>query len=130
MHELFDQNFIDSIFKILKSILLIGNIQFNIDKQDGESIIISDDSIPILNNISELLQLNFESETQSTLQVFVEILTAIVTKLGSEKIVTKFTLDQCIFNKNGWAMSLYERLFKRVISAINDKLSRISGGLV
>jgi len=27
-------------------------------------------------------------------------------------------------------MSLYERLFKRVISAINDKLSRISGGLV
>ncbi len=93
MHELFDQNFIDSIFKILKSILLIGNIQFNIDKQDGESIIISDDSIPILNNISELLQLNFESETQSTLQVFVEILTAIVTKLGSEKIVTKFTLD-------------------------------------
>lgn len=63
MQELFDQPFIDSIFRILKSILLIGNIQFNIDKQDGESIIISDDSIPILNNIADLLSLNFESET-------------------------------------------------------------------
>lgn len=50
-------------------------------------------------------------------------MTAIVSKLGNEKIVTKFTLDQCVFNKNGWAMSLYERLFKRIIAAINDKLS-------
>lgn len=57
-------------------------------------------------------------------------MTAIVSKLGNEKIVTKFTLDQCVFNKNGWAMSLYERLFKRIIAAINDKLSWISGGLV
>ena len=44
--------------------------------------------------------------------------------------MSKFTYDQCVFNKNGWAMSLYEWLFKWIIAAINDKLNRISGGAV
>lgn len=52
-----------------------------------------------------------------------------MSKVGGEKIVSRFTYEECINNRNGWAMSLYERLFKWIITAINESLSRISGGL-
>jgi myosin heavy subunit len=38
-------------------------------------------------------------------------------------------MEECIYYRDGWAMSLYERLFKRIIATINDSLSRVSGGL-
>jgi myosin heavy subunit len=78
MKQLFSPDFIVTVYKVLEAILLIGNIQFKPNKSETEPVQIEPASLQIIHKISSLLDLNLQTETESTLQVFCERLTCIV----------------------------------------------------
>ncbi|KAG7912049.1 hypothetical protein KL906_000253 [Ogataea polymorpha] len=104
------------IFKIIATILHLGNLTFKNRGKDDRQAHFSDDAP--LTTVSELLGVS-ENELRTAL------LTSKV-KAGREFVTQQRTASQAKFTIDALSKSLYERLFRFLVDKINDNFNRNS----
>ncbi|KAG7813343.1 hypothetical protein KL921_000889 [Ogataea angusta] len=104
------------IFKVIATILHLGNLTFRNRSQDDRQASFSDDAP--LSIVSELLGVS-ENDIRTAL------LTSKV-KAGREFVTQQRTASQAKFAIDALSKSLYERLFQFLVDKINDNFSRNS----
>ncbi|XP_056154272.1 unconventional myosin-Ig [Lampris incognitus] len=98
---------IDSIYKVLATILLLGNVQF---ESDGESVQVAGQNA--VNHIAELT-------TTEPDHLGKTLLYRTVATGGGEVIAKGHTEQEACFGRDAFAKALYERLFGWIVARIN-----------
>ena len=105
----FSETEINSIFKILAAILLIGNIKF-VRKGEANEI----ENMNIVKDICELLECKEED--------FIKSLTYRITTIRGEIFESFLTLENCISSRDSLAKELYNRVFLWLVKKMNSRL--------
>ena len=106
----FSEDEILNIFKIVASVLLIGNIKF-IQKVKKCEI----ENIYVVKNICDLLQCEED--------VLIKALTLKVNVINGESIESPLTMENCITSRDSLAKEIYNRLFLWIVKKMNSRLS-------
>jgi len=102
----FTENEIDCIFRIVASILHIGNIRLNNNKIENSEI---------LDIVSNLLEVNYELLNSSLLHRYLEV--------QGEVIKIDLKTEEIERAKNSLSMKLYQNLFSYIVKKINLNLN-------
>lgn len=130
----FSTTLIETIFRILAAILVLGNVEFDIvgelsDVKSGSSDnihvlglyeCIKPESRLFLAQFCQLLELD-EKQT-------IKVLCSRKISVPHEEVVKAYTSGEAYHGRNALAMSLYERLFALILANINYKLKGIEDG--
>ncbi|KAJ2079725.1 hypothetical protein H4R24_003591 [Coemansia sp. RSA 988] len=106
------------IFTVLASILALGNLQFQYQKQseDGAAVVRNHD---VASHASQLLGLPVET--------LLSLLTAKTKQVGSDKFTVYLDSEGAISRRDDLARSLYSLLFNWIVEFLNSKLCRNDG---
>jgi myosin heavy subunit len=111
----FSSSTIDSMFKIISGILLLGNIDFEPTPNNPDIFQVAAESMETARQCSELVGLD--------LDVFLFALREKRVQMGKGSIVTmKFNLNQATDNRDTLSKSLYSNMFDWTIQRVNSTL--------
>jgi len=115
----FSENEVNQIFKIIASVLLLGNLEFEENKNSGPetSCVVIKNKENVLQNISTLLDCEKEKLEKCLLyksQYF---------NVEKRFIFSPLQMREAIINKNIFAKELFDRLFKWIVNKLNESLS-------
>ena len=109
----FTQDEINTVLKLVAAVLLIGNITFT--SHDDNNIQISNNCDNTVSNVCELLACD-ENEFKRTLTTKVRVTANSTTE-------TPLTVDNANTCRDSFAKELYIRLFKWIVTKMNNKLN-------
>ncbi|KAF1745120.1 hypothetical protein MXB_1473, partial [Myxobolus squamalis] len=104
---------VNSIFRVISSILLHGNLDFVQDKFSDQALL---PHTEVAQKICHLLKVNLTEYTRSILKPRV--------KVGREFTTKTQTKEQAEFSSEALAKALYERVFKFIVARINKSLEK------
>ncbi|KAF0992774.1 hypothetical protein HZS_2692, partial [Henneguya salminicola] len=104
---------IDSMFKTLSAIMLLGNIVFVQDKSSDQALL---PNTEVAQKVCHLLKINVTDFTRSILKPRV--------KVGREFTTKTQTKAQVEFSTEALSKALYERVFKYIVAKINKALDK------
>jgi len=106
---------IKQVLKIISAILLLGNVEFEQNKNPNEPLLINNTN-NILDNICSLLNCQkdkLEKNLLNKIQFF---------KVDSRWIVSPLEMREALINKNIFIKELYDKLFKCIVNKLNESL--------
>lgn len=118
----FSEEEIEKIFKIVSTILLIGNLEFDLSLNDEKETSTHENTLKIKNKdiFSKICSLlNCEPEILEKSFLF----RAIYLKVESKLIFKPFQLNEAAINKNTFSKELYDKLFKWIVKKLNESLA-------
>ncbi|MFH4979460.1 hypothetical protein AB6A40_006169 [Gnathostoma spinigerum] len=110
---LFREAEIWSIFKVIASLIHIGNISF-------EATIVDDVEITVINSMDEVAI--FAKLLQLDEQQLIRALTYRTVMVNTESVTTRRSPEQCLDVRDLLAKTIYAKLFEYVVDKINDSL--------
>lgn len=108
----FTETDIKAVFRVVSAVLLLGNLEFNMDKTEQATM--ANDSVA--QRVSHLLGVNSQHFANALLRPKLKVGREMVTKAQNKTQVVN-TLEAC-------AKATYEKLFKWILSRINKSLDR------
>jgi len=116
----FREEEVNQIFKIIAAILLLGNLDFEENKQkksnDDPPILIKNEN-NVFSNICSLLNCEKEKLERSLL------CKAQYYKVEKQWYYSPYQMREVQINKNTFAKELYDKLFKWIVNKLNESLS-------
>ncbi|EAR96913.2 myosin head protein (macronuclear) [Tetrahymena thermophila SB210] len=104
----------DTIFRIISSILLLGNVQFDQSTlTDTQPCTVKDEKL--LKTISDLLKLDFSS--------LLRTINTVTRKIGSSVIYSPKKIDEVISSRDSIARNMYDRMFSWIVTRLNNSIN-------
>uniref|UniRef100_A0AC35U3J5 Myosin motor domain-containing protein n=1 Tax=Rhabditophanes sp. KR3021 TaxID=114890 RepID=A0AC35U3J5_9BILA len=109
----FQKDEIDSIFKIVSTVLMFGNIEFMQEKKSEQAAIIDDS---VAQKVCHLLGIPVQEFTKALLRPRI--------KVGREFVQKAQSKEQAEFSVEAISKACYEQMFKWLVSRLNKSLDR------
>ncbi|KAL4466910.1 hypothetical protein ABPG74_010507 [Tetrahymena malaccensis] len=104
----------DTIFRIISSILLLGNVQFDQSTlTDTHPCVVKDEKL--LKIISDLLKLDYQS--------LLRTINTVTRKIGSSVIHSPKKIDEVISSRDSIARNMYDRMFSWIVARLNNSIN-------
>uniref|UniRef100_A0A0N4ZTS6 Myosin heavy chain n=1 Tax=Parastrongyloides trichosuri TaxID=131310 RepID=A0A0N4ZTS6_PARTI len=109
----FQENEIESVFKIVSTILMFGNIEFTQEKKSDQAMIVDDS---VAQKVCHLLGIPLQDFSKALLKPKI--------KVGREFVNKAQNKEQAEFSVEAISKACYERMFKWLVTRINKSLDR------
>uniref|UniRef100_A0A0N5CAX5 Myosin heavy chain n=1 Tax=Strongyloides papillosus TaxID=174720 RepID=A0A0N5CAX5_STREA len=109
----FQKGEIESIFKIVSTVLMFGNIEFTQEKKSDQAVIVDDS---VAQKVCHLLGIPLQDFSRALLKPKI--------KVGREFVHKAQNKEQAEFSVEAISKACYERMFKWLVTRINKSLDR------
>ncbi|OLQ15749.1 Myosin head (motor domain) family protein [Cryptosporidium hominis] len=114
----------DLIYDMIYTILLLGNIEFNpVENKDEDECELSQESISIINQIVQIWNYNFDSDSDFSKMSNEELIELLTTK-SIMKIKKRLSYSEAIYTRDSISRYLYEWIFNLIVELINIALKQ------
>ncbi|KAL5369271.1 myosin [Cryptosporidium parvum] len=114
----------DLIYDMIYTILLLGNIEFNpVENKDEDECELTQESISIINQIVQIWNYNFDSDSDFSKMSNEELIELLTTK-SIVKIKKRLSYSEAIYTRDSISRYLYEWIFNLIVELINIALKQ------